>query len=977
MRFLQYRDLDLRRVRKAFDKVRASIEADDFRSADVKKLHAGDFYRARLAGADRLLLRFVEVGGETVCLALEVLEHHAYDRSRFLRGAPVDEARIEAETAAPPVAVVGTDGLMPRWLHPTRLQFELFDKPIVLDDAQDEIRRHPAPLLIAGSAGSGKTAVTLSRLRDVAGRVLYVTLSPYLAQTARSLYDAHGYENTDQQVDFLSYREFVESLRVPPGREVAFRDFRGWFERHRAGARAIGDVDAHGVFEEFRGVLGAQPSGPMSREEYLALGTRQSLLGPSAREAAHALFGRYRQWLGAEGLYDLNLVAHEWKPLAEPVYDFVVIDEMQDLTPVQLALVLGCLARPGQFLLCGDSNQIVHPNFFSWASVRSMFWQGAAGDAAGEAGHGRTLHVLRANYRNTRSVTELANRLLKVKHARFGSVDRESGFLVESAAPAAGAASLVAASDANVAGLDAASRASVHHAVLVLSDEDKAAARARFRTPLLFSVHEAKGLEYPNVVLFNFVSGRSDAYAEICDGVRPADLEREDLEFRRAKDKSDKSLEIYKFYVNALYVGMTRAAETLTLVESDASHPLLGLLGVKSTDAVAAPAAKSTKEEWAQEARKLELQGKQEQASAIRDAFLRHRPVPWTPWNRAVVEELALRALDPRQPGAKPRQALRDYALWHGQHRWIERLARAGFEPAEAITRLGEVLRPGVRIYGLEDRHERAQRALAAQRQRQLQPYAARNFKDLLRDCDQYGIDHRTPVGATPLMLAARAGNAALISALLERGASPEIDDEFGHTAWHHAVSRAMEDPGFARASLAAVFDLLAPAAIDVQTGGRLVRLERHQGEYWVLTLMMSGLKTLWSRFVERRQEGAMHGRGWSAEQLHEVLDGLPPHLWKDKRRKRAYVGQVLARAEVNSAYRPARRLWARASHGHYVPNPGMLLRRGDGWVPVYEALHLSWIDEGTGGGGAARVSPAKLVARVVEELDDLVAPSQ
>lgn len=50
MRVLQYKDLDLRRVRAAFafDKVRAAIEAGDFRSADVKKLHAGPYWRGVL-----------------------------------------------------------------------------------------------------------------------------------------------------------------------------------------------------------------------------------------------------------------------------------------------------------------------------------------------------------------------------------------------------------------------------------------------------------------------------------------------------------------------------------------------------------------------------------------------------------------------------------------------------------------------------------------------------------------------------------------------------------------------------------------------------------------------------------------------------------------------------------------------------------------------------------------------------------------
>ena len=80
----------------------------------------------------------------------------------------------------------------------------------------------------------------------------------------------------------------------------------------------------------------------------------QATMRGGATEIAHGLFQRYRQWLGEAGLFDLNLVSHAWRPLAEGVYDLIVIDEVQDLTGVQLALLLASLNRPGQFLLCGD-----------------------------------------------------------------------------------------------------------------------------------------------------------------------------------------------------------------------------------------------------------------------------------------------------------------------------------------------------------------------------------------------------------------------------------------------------------------------------------------------------------------------------------------------------------------------------------------------------------------------------------------------
>jgi len=90
------------------------------------------------------------------------------------------------------------------------------------------------------------------------------------------------------------------------------------------------------------------------------------------------------------------------------------------------------------------------------------------------------------------------------------------------------------------------------------------------------------------------------------------------------------------------------------------------------------------------------------------------------------------------------------------------------------------------------------QQVLDANQRRVLQPYQARHFKDLLRQCDVHGPDHATPGGATSLMLAAKAGNAALVEALLAKGADPQKRDEFGHTAWDQSLARAMRETTFA-----------------------------------------------------------------------------------------------------------------------------------------------------------------------------------
>ena len=962
MRILTYQGLGAHRSQKAMDRVRSAITTGDFRAAAIKKLAPTPYWRAKLDDKSRLLMQFVRHGGETVCLFLEIIDNHAYDRSRFLRGAKVDPDKIEqapdgtaADLLAPDVTTPSAPPSRLTWLHPTRDQFVLLDKPIMFDDVQEAVRLRPAPVVVLGPAGSGKTAVTLTKLREASGRVLYVTQSAYLAQAARSLYGAHGYENDCQEVEFLSYRELLETIRVPIGREVRFTDFEPWFHRHRTALR--GDVqgtDAFALFEEFRGVLGARPDAPLSLDDYQALGVRQSLFPAGvARDAIHGLFGRYVKWLKESGFYDLNLVAHAWRPLAEPAYDFVVIDEVQDFTNAQLSLILATLKNPKHFLLCGDAHQIVHPNFFSWAAVRALFWYGAAGEDVGSG----QIAVLRANFRNTQSVTNIANRLLRIKQARFGSIDRESSFLVECASGEAGSVQLLAAKDSTLRDLDARSRGSVHHAVIVLRDEYKQAARELFRTPLIFSVHEVKGLEYPHVILFNLISGARADYAEICRGVSPADLAKEDLEYRRGRDKADKSLEVYKFYVNALYVAMTRAVETLVLAESDMRHPLLSLLNLKEDVGGLSGATQiSTKQEWALEARKLELQGKQEQARSIRETFLKVKTTPWQPWSEAAILAFEPRALNARDPSTKLKQALVNYGLWHSQPKFIEDMAdKTNFHAAAAISFRGLVENQSSRhrYFDGRDHQNPVAKAMMAQSRRLLRPYSELAFKPVLAECDLYGVDHRVPCGATPLMMAARAGNLALAEALVQRGADLSASDEYGHTAWMVALCRAVAEPDFAEHSLGPLVDLLAPVALDVQTAGRLVKLERHQAEYWLLSLMLASLKIQGSTMVDRSHPSYRYSRGFFADSLMETLAALPDHLWPSARRKRPYLNSVLARAEVSSGYRPARKLWQRWGNGHYMPARDMHLRRQNAkgeevWVPIAEALNLPWVIRGT-----------------------------
>lgn len=174
----------------------------------------------------------------------------------------------------------------------------------------------------------------------------------------------------------------------------------------------------------------------------------------------------------------------------------------------------------------------------------------------------------------------VANDLLKIKNSRFGAIDRESTALVRAASDRDGKLIGLVKKDAVLRELNQRTKGSATVAVIVLDEERKAEARQKFATPLVFSIQEAKGLEYEAVILYDLISTERARFREITEGVPRRSLDADELVYSRDKDKSDKSLEAYKFFVNALYVALTRAVDTIYVVEADASHPLLDLLQV-------------------------------------------------------------------------------------------------------------------------------------------------------------------------------------------------------------------------------------------------------------------------------------------------------------------------------------------------------------------------------------------------------------
>ena len=900
MKVLIYNELNPEII-PGFAKLQKYLEEDDFKSADVKKV-GDNLYRARLNIKDRMLISFYVHRGQTYALMLEFIKNHAYQNSRFLRQVSIiDEDKI-------PVIIkpeVCNESAL-AYLNPNHSSFNLLDKIISLDDRQQSIYGLQPPLIIIGSAGSGKTALTLEKMKQVEGDILYVTQSSYLVKNSRDLYYAYHYENTKQQVDFLSFQEFLESIQVPVGNPVSYQIFHKWF-----GYQSKGQLkDSHKLFEEFRGVITGTiiDKSYLSRQDYIKLGIKESIFLAEERESVYDVFEKYLVFLQEQNLYDTNLISFQHLELSSPRYDFVIIDEVQDLTNIQLYLIIKSLRQAQDFILCGDSNQIVHPNFFSWSKIKNLFYQQEDIQISGEL-----IRILNTNYRNSPQVTDIANKVLKIKHLRFGSIDKESHYLVESTGHTQGEIFFFQDTAIIRQELDSKTKTSTLFAVIVMTDDQKFAAQQYFSTPLVFNIQEAKGLEYENIILYNFLSQEENRYIEISKGVFLADLEL-DIQYARSKDKADKSIEIYKFYINALYVAITRALKNIYWIESNPNQPLLELLNLHDTQTnLQLINQTSSLDVWQQESHKLALLGQQEQAERIRSEILKRKTPDWDVINTIRLAELKHKAFEAKNKDKKSLLTLFEYSLIYEDSDISNKLLLGGFKAAL----------------------DRA-KGLNFVQQKYYSLYSFKNTDDVFKQVDKYGPDFRNIFNQTPLMVAAWMGNVDAVKALLYLGADSEKVDNNGLTAFQIALAQMYRSETYGKNKLINIYELLKPTSINIQVDGHLIKLDKQKIEFLMINLIIA----LFYRKLNTSELSATQ-LFFNTEYFISAMQRMPNTIIPAHRRQRTYLSSILAKNSFNLDEKHNNKLFFRVRHGDYIFNPNLMVKVENKWTNIYDLLSI------------------------------------
>lgn len=562
----------------------------DFKSADTKKLTNSNYFRAKTDIKGRLLFQFGYIDNISYIFLLDILPNHEYEDSPFLKGKKVsDEDFIFDKTNIEE--------------HISKKKFFHYSENfIIFNKAQENILYANPPLIIVGSAGSGKTSVTIEKLRTLNGKVLYISLSQELVNNAQDI--CGEYKN----IDFLSYEQFINCIEKQEGKAIDFYAFKKWASRNN-----IKEIEKY--FEEFKGVITAENNNEyISLNEYKKLGKNQSLFVDDRREEVYTKFNKYLQFLKDNNLYDNNIAIYNLFGKVEEKYDFVVIDEIQDFTNKEIALILQSLKDKRNFIFSGDSNQIIYSNFFSWSHLKTMLYKDKTINAP--------ITVLQENYRNSRNITNVANNLLKIKQLQFGSIDKESNYLIETKSSVEGNVHFYEATPKNIKEINEETQNSRKVAVIVFDEISKIEIKKDFKTALVYTVQEVKGLEYEEIILVNFVSNNNQAFNEIIRNINKNDLSI-DLKYNRSgKKDTENRLESYKIYINSLYVALTRGVKKLYILEKN-NHKIFELLNVVQEEKEEIIVEQSSNEEWEEEALKLEKLGKIEQVEEIRKKELK------------------------------------------------------------------------------------------------------------------------------------------------------------------------------------------------------------------------------------------------------------------------------------------------------------------------------------------------------------------
>ena len=263
-------------------------------------------------------------------------------------------------------------------------------------------------------------------------------------------------------------------------------------------------------------------TGALSLEQYMNIGAKRAVNFSGDRSEVYMLFELYQKYLSQHHLMDqCDWVFSIFWRLKEQedvhvVLHEVYIDEVQDFTQAELYLILHCCRFPNGLFLTGDTAQsIMRGVSFRFKDLRSLFHH-FRDSYLKEKGKKMltipTINTLEQNFRSHSGILEVAATVIKLLQLFFPkSIDtlpEDCGLF-----PGPKPIILHSVSESDLAIILRGNRREAstiefgaHQAILVQTEDAKRTIPNELSGAIVLTVFEAKGLEFDDVLLYNFFS---------------------------------------------------------------------------------------------------------------------------------------------------------------------------------------------------------------------------------------------------------------------------------------------------------------------------------------------------------------------------------------------------------------------------------------------------------------------------------------
>ncbi|XP_063468127.1 TPR and ankyrin repeat-containing protein 1 isoform X2 [Symphalangus syndactylus] len=270
------------------------------------------------------------------------------------------------------------------------------------------------------------------------------------------------------------------------------------------------------------------PHGRLTEEVYKKLGRKRCPNFKEDRSEIYSLFCLYQQIRSQKGyfdeedvLYNISRRLSKLRVLPWSIHEFYG-DEIQDFTQAELALLMKCINDPNAMFLTGDTAQSIMKGVaFRFSDLRSLFHYASRNtiDKQCAVRKPKKIHQLYQNYRSHSGILNLASGVVDLLQfyfpESFDRLPRDSG-LFDGPKPTV----LESCSVSDLAILLRGNKRKTqpiefgaHQVILVANETAKEKIPEELGLALVLTIYEAKGLEFDDVLLYNFFTD-SEAYKE-------------------------------------------------------------------------------------------------------------------------------------------------------------------------------------------------------------------------------------------------------------------------------------------------------------------------------------------------------------------------------------------------------------------------------------------------------------------------------